>query len=135
MALAPDGKSLVIAHQTLNSLARSTFDDIHWGLLVNNHLCVLGLEAIQKPNADLVAASRLFDLGDVGNAAGDPSALTIGFKDNLVVALGGVNEVAITPRPGGPVRRMAVGQHPVALTSSTLEKRFTSPTAWTTPFL
>ena len=83
-----------------------------------NHLCVLGLEAVQKPDADLQAACRLFDLGDVGNAAGDPSSLAIGFKDNLVVALGGVNEVAITPRPGGPVRRMAVGRHPVALASS-----------------
>ena len=122
MALAPDGKTLVIAHQTLNPLARSTFDDIHWGLLVNHHLCVLGLEAVQKPDADLQAACRLFDLGDVGNAAGDPSSLAIGFKDNLVVALGGVNEVAITPRPGGPVRRMAVGRHPVALASSALGK-------------
>ena len=37
LALAPDGKSLVIAHQTLNPLARTTFDDVHWGLLVNNH--------------------------------------------------------------------------------------------------
>ena len=48
-----------------------------------------------------------------------PRRSAIGFKDNLVVALGGVNEVAITPRPGGPVRRMAVGRHPVALASST----------------
>src|SRR5262249_34655838 len=34
LALAPDGRSLVMAHQAQSPLARSTFDDIHWGLLV-----------------------------------------------------------------------------------------------------
>jgi hypothetical protein len=38
LALTPDGRSLVVAHQTLSKLARSTFEDVHWGSLVGNHL-------------------------------------------------------------------------------------------------
>ena len=41
MAFAPDGKSLVIAHQYLDHLAQTTFDDVHWGLLVRNQLRVV----------------------------------------------------------------------------------------------
>ena len=38
MAFSPGGESLVIAHQYLNHLAQTTFDDVHWGSLIRNHL-------------------------------------------------------------------------------------------------
>jgi cytochrome c peroxidase len=115
LALAPDGKTAVIAYQTLNPLARSTFDDVHWGLLVNHQLRVLKLDAIRIPDADLLAGSRLFDLGDVGKGAADPSGLSFDSRGRLIVALGGVDEVAVTPRPGQPERRVAVGRRPTAI--------------------
>ena len=41
LAFAPDGQTLVVAHQVLNRNAQTRFDDVHWGLLVRNHLRVL----------------------------------------------------------------------------------------------
>src|SRR5207248_8541107 len=114
-ASAPDGKTLVMAHQAQSPLARSTFDDIHWGLLVSSHLRVLKLDMIRKPDGDLLAGSRLFELGDVGKVAADPSGLSIDSKGNFIVTLGGVDEVAITPMSGKPVRRVGVGRRPTAL--------------------
>ena len=52
MAFAPDGKSLVIAHQYLNHLAQTTFDDVHWGLLIRNHLRVLRTDALLEAGSD-----------------------------------------------------------------------------------
>ena len=50
VALGADGKTLVVAHQMLNSLARSTFDgDLHWGLCdqqSSRRVCVIQLEAV-----------------------------------------------------------------------------------------
>ncbi len=112
LALTADGRTLVVAHQMLNPLARSTFDDLHWGLLISNHLRVLRLDAVLKPDADLLKGSRLFELGDVGKGAADPSGLVVDSGGHLVVALGGVNEMAITQGPGQPLRRVAVGSRP-----------------------
>jgi YVTN family beta-propeller protein len=115
LALAADGKTLVVAHEVLNPLARSTFDDLHWGLLISNHLRVLRLDVVLKPDADLLRGSGLFELGDVGKGAGDPSGLEVDSRGNLIVALGGVNEAAITHGPGQPLRRVAVGHRPGAM--------------------
>ena len=38
LALSDDGKRLLVAHQTLNPLANTTRDDIHWGNLATNDL-------------------------------------------------------------------------------------------------
>jgi YVTN family beta-propeller protein len=118
LALAPDGKALAVSHQALNPLARTTFDDVHWGLLVSNHVRVLEVNAILKPWGDLLEASRLIDLGDVGRGAGDPSALVPDAGGGLVVALEGVGELGIVPRAGRPQRRVAVGRHPTALAAA-----------------
>jgi YVTN family beta-propeller protein len=118
LVLASGGKAVIIAHETLNSLARSTFDDIHWGLLVGHHLQVIPLDFVREPGADLLAGSRLFELGEVGRAAGDPSCLCADTKGNLMIALGGVNELAITSGPGKPARRVPVGRRPIAAVTS-----------------
>ena len=47
----------------------------------------------------LLDGSRVYDLGDVGYAAGDPSALAFDSRGNLIIALAGVNEIAITASP------------------------------------
>jgi YVTN family beta-propeller protein len=120
LAFAPDGKTLVIAHQVLNRLAQSSFDDVHWGLLIRNHLRVVRTDAVLRPGPDaaLLDGSRLFDLGDVGYAAGDPAALAFDARGNLIVALAGVDEVAITASPDQGPRRIVVGRRPAAVTPS-----------------
>ncbi len=118
LALAADGKTLLVAHQMLNPLARSTFDDLHWGLLISNHVRVLRLDAVLNPAAELLRGSGRFELGDVGKGAADPSGLVVDSRGNLIVALGGVNEAAITRGTGQPLRRVAVGHRPGAMTIS-----------------
>jgi YVTN family beta-propeller protein len=117
MSFTPDGRSLVIAHQHLDHLAQTTFDDVHWGLLVRNHLRVLRTDALLKAGSDsaLFEGGGLFDLGDVGYAAGDPGAMAFDRGGNLIVALSGVNEIAITAGPSQGPRRIVVGQRPAAL--------------------
>jgi len=120
LAFAPDGDTLVIAHQVLNRLAQTSFDDVHWGMLIRNHLRVVRTDALLRPGPDaaLLGSSRLFDLGDVGYAAGDPAALTFDVRGNLIGALAGVDEVAITASPEQGPRRIAVGRRPTAVTPS-----------------
>ena len=120
LAFAPDGETLVIAHQVLNRLAQSGFDDVHWGLLIRNQLRVVRTDALLRPGSDaaLLDGGRLFDLGDVGYAAGDPAALAFDVRGNLIVALAGVDEVAITASPDQGPRRIAVGHRPTAVAPS-----------------
>jgi cytochrome c peroxidase len=120
LALARDGQTLVIAHQVLSRLAQSTFDDVHWGLLIRNQLRVVRTKALLQPGTDtaLLKGSRLFDLGDVGYAAGDPAAVAFDAHGNLIVALAGVDEVAITSSPEQAPRRTVVGRRPTALALS-----------------
>ena len=96
------------------------FDDVHWGLLVRNHLRVLRVDALTKPGSDaaLLEGSRLFDLGDVGYAAGDPGPVVFDARGDLIVALAGVNEIAITASPDQGPRRVVVGRRPTALAPS-----------------
>jgi YVTN family beta-propeller protein len=117
LAVSRDGQTLVAAHQALSRLAQTTFDDVHWGLVVRNHLRVLRTEALLRPGTDgaLLRGSRLFDLGDVGYAAGDPAALAIDAHGNLMIALAGVDEIAITSSPEQAPRRTVVGRRPTAL--------------------
>ena len=117
MAFTPDGKSLVIAHQYLNPLAQTTFDDVHWGLLIRNHLRVLRTERLLAGGSDraLLDSGRLLDLGDVGYAAGDPGSLAFSQSGDLVVALSGVDEIGITASPEQGPRRIVVGHRPKAV--------------------
>ncbi|HEX3450461.1 MAG TPA: cytochrome c peroxidase [Isosphaeraceae bacterium] len=120
LAVAPDGKTLVVAHQVQSRLAQSSFDDVHWGLLIRNHLRILQIDTLLRPGPDaaLLDSGRLFDLGDVGYAAGDPGDLAFDARGNLIVALAGVDEVAITASPDQGPRRIVVGRQPTAVIPS-----------------
>ena len=117
LATSPDGWMLAVAHQTLHRLARSSFEDVHWGSLVGNHLRFLRVEALTSAgnDADLLRGSLLRDLGGPGNAAGDPAGLAFGRSGDLLVALSGVGEVASGREPWTNLRRTAVGEGPSAV--------------------
>jgi YVTN family beta-propeller protein len=119
LAATPDGQSLVVAHQTLSRLARTTFEDVHWGSLLGNHLRALDMAAVLDPQADLLKGSRLVDLGRVGKAAGDPGAIVFDHQGRMAVALTGVHEVAlIADSRSYGARRVPVGQGPAAVLPS-----------------
>ena len=119
LARSPDGRSLVVAHQTLNRLARTSFEDVHWGSLLGNHLRLLRMDAVLDPEADLLKGSRLVDLGRTGRGAGDPGAVAFDRRGRMVVALAGVHEVALIPDSTSyDASRVAVGRNPSAVLPS-----------------
>jgi YVTN family beta-propeller protein len=117
LALAPDGRTLVVAHQTLSRSARTDFEDIHWGRLLRSQLRSLRVEAVLAPgsDADLLRKGTVIDLGATGSGAADPSGLACGPTGVVAVALGGVDELAIGRGPVGYFQRFGVGAHPTAL--------------------
>ncbi len=91
LAFAPDGRTLVVAHQVLNPLAQTSFDDVHWGLLIRNHLRVLPTSRLLPPYSDagLLDGSQLFDLGDVGYGGGRPWRTGLRCSRQSACGLGG----------------------------------------------
>jgi YVTN family beta-propeller protein len=118
LAVSADGAKLLIAHQVLNSLAQTTFTDVHWGNLMTNNLRVLPLTNVLAPDADLLAEGYLHHLGDVGNATGDPSAVAVSGDGKVVLALAGIGEIAIGTQQDFHGKRRAVGRRPTALLTS-----------------
>jgi len=120
LAEAPDGKTLVVAHQVLHRLARTSFEDVHWGSLLNNALRVVRMDQLLAPDpgADLLKGSRQIDLGDPGNGAGDPAAAAFARDGHLVVALAGVDGIRIGTEAARLPVRTGVGRRPTALAVS-----------------
>jgi YVTN family beta-propeller protein len=119
LALSPDGRLLMVAHQTLSKLAQSSFEDVHWGSLVGNHLRILQVDALLKADVDVLRGSRIIDLGRTGQAAGDPGAIAFDARGRMVIALSGVHEVAlVNDSRSYAIKRVEVGKRPSALVSS-----------------
>jgi DNA-binding beta-propeller fold protein YncE len=117
LAVSADGETLAIAHQTLNRLATTSFDDIHWGDLVTNRVRLLRVSALLS--ADPLEGGRLIELDAVGNAAADPAGIALGPNGEAVVAVAGVGQVAVGPGLGSkaafPAKRVGVGARPTAV--------------------
>ncbi len=117
LALSPDGRTIAVAHQTLHRLARSSFEDVHWGSLLGNHVRTLRVEAVLAPgsDADLLKGDRVLDLGRTGRAAGDPGAIAFDRSGKLAVALTGVDELGLVAASSTQLRRIGVGRAPSAV--------------------
>jgi DNA-binding beta-propeller fold protein YncE len=118
LAWSVDGRRLLVVHQTLNRLAYSTVEDIHWGSVVSNVVRSLDRDALVSGAMDVLEHSRLYQLGDVGNGAGDPSSLAIAKDGTAFLALGGVDEVAGGHLEKAEMHRVHVGTRPTALALS-----------------
>jgi YVTN family beta-propeller protein len=118
LALARGGQELLISHQTLNRLATTSRDDIHWGNLLTNNVRALSLPRVLGQGADLLRGSTLHQLGHVDRGAGDPAGLAVTADGTVAVALAGVGEVALGPGPRGDWRRVAVGRRPTAVVAA-----------------
>ena len=124
LTASPDGQSLMVTHQTLSRLARSNFEDVHWGNLLKNHLRILKVDALLAPEADILRGSRLFEVGRTNRAAGDPGAIAFDRDGRMVIALTGVHEVAlVADTKTYYMQRVAVGQNPSAVLPSLDGKR------------
>ncbi len=118
LALTADGKDIVVSQQVVSKLAKTSQDDIHWGNLLANYLRLVPLADVLRPDADLVANSRLLPVGDFGHGTGDPAGLAVAPDNTVVLALAGVGEVAVGPAGEGRLRYVEVGRRPAAVALS-----------------
>lgn len=115
MAFSKDGSSLAIAHQITNRLARTTNDDIHWGMLVQNVIRIVDVDAIINAEDVLYQHSRTVNLGQPGAGEADPAGLAALDNDEWLVAISGVDQVSITRTDSVIRERIPVGDRPLAV--------------------
>lgn len=118
LALTPDGKSVVLAHQILNAAASTTRSIISWGGVISNTLHTIAVDELLKSTStespDRIHGT-LFPLGREKMAAGDPGDLAIASDGRIFVALSGVHEVAVKSPQSFDVKRVSVGRRPTRL--------------------
>jgi YVTN family beta-propeller protein len=118
LALSGDGKELLLSHQVLSPLGRTTRDGVHWGNVITNNLRTLALADVLKPDADLLRHGGLHQLGDTGHGTGDPAGVAVAHDGTVVVALAGVGETAVGPDKEGTWRYVAAGRGASAVVTS-----------------
>lgn len=126
MALSADGSQLMLSHPILAQRLPTTHDNIFWGSIVGNAIRAIDLRNVlmlpppaemRDPTNPVVPIGHwsLYALGEQGNAAGDPNALAVARDGRVMVALAGVDEVAIGSLRNGLFQRVPVGRRPTAL--------------------
>lgn len=106
---------IVFATQMLNPLAHSTYNDVHWGLMVSNDIESF---PIDKFTSDQFNFSRDRDrqpIGGAGEAKSDAECIVVTQSKLMVVALGGTGQVAIGSFDELGFAYLFVGKRPVDL--------------------
>ena len=128
LATSSDGKNLLLSHQRIESRAPTTRNRVFWGQVISNILRSVSFEHLLEESAgDLeetraVAHWSLYPFGTPGKAAGDPGAIAVGARGTTLVALGGVDRIALRSRPGQVFEEFDVGDRPVAVTLGPMER-------------
>ena len=123
LALDPGSRHLVVSHQVLNSAARTTDNDVLWGLLITNNLRRIPIPELLSKHPLAVRRHSVVMLGQAGHAAGDPAGLAIRSDGSFVVALSGVNQVGIGRPEKFDLTRIPTGARPTAIWLSTDQRR------------
>jgi len=118
LTLNADGSRLLVSHQILNALARTTPDDVHWGMLMGNVVRALKLENVLAKEADVLRESVVHPVGEAGNAAADPAAIALTATGEIAVVLAGVGEIGFFPENDSAFRRVALGGRPTEVVMS-----------------
>lgn len=114
-ASSPNGEMLLLSHQMLNELAHTVRSDVHWGLLMSNDLRWLKTDIVLDSKQKIYSESHMHPLGEAGSATGDPARLDISDDGVVVVALAGVNEVAMGRERDFSLKRIRVGLRPTSV--------------------
>ncbi len=116
LRLHPSQPRLLLTHQMLNRLSETTFDDVHWGVLMVNCLRSLLLADVLDPKRDLLQHGELDYLGQPDHGAGDPSGFVIRPNGVIAVALSGTNELILDDGSHQWTTRIKVEENPTAMT-------------------
>ncbi len=113
IAVGLDGR-LYLTCQRLNPKAYADYEDIHWGILIENEVLAVRPEALIAPRGKRVLSPERISLGGPGEGAGDPASIVV-TSNQFVVSLAGTDEVAIVDRVGVRQSRVPVGRRPVSV--------------------
>jgi cytochrome c peroxidase len=115
LVLSPKADRLFVAHQILNEAAPPRASDIIWGVMITNGIRMIQLKKLLDPRADVMSGSRFIPLGDGSRGAGDPDSLIVDENGRIIIALAGIDEVAIVEKDGFSLQRVPVGKRPVSV--------------------
>lgn len=122
MAVSATGKELLLSHMIQTESAPITRDNVFWGIAMTSNIRVVPLAALADANKNPVREAHTHFLGDPNNGAGDPGAVLTLADGTTFVCLSGVGEVTIGRLTPYGLRRLRVGDRPVALVASPDEK-------------
>ena len=106
---------LVVSGQRISQVARSSFDDVHWGSLVSHQLRKVRVADLQAEPGGQLLASETIRLGAVGNPAPDPAAVVLGKGVRHYISLSGSDEVLardMLPNGSTTEKRVKTGRRP-----------------------
>ncbi len=119
MATMPDGKSILFSHLLLDPNVSTDHDHIFWGQVMGNVLRAVTVDELLKAPAPLQSAPvhhwALYVIGEANQGAGDMGSLAYFPDGRLIVALSGVNQVAIRRPETDGFFRVDVGADPTAI--------------------
>lgn len=113
IAPGSDGR-LYLTCQRLNSKAHADYEDIHWGILLENEILAIHAESLINPRDESELHSERISLGGPGEGAGDPGSIVV-TSNQFVLTLAGTDELAIVDRVGVRQSRIPVGRRPVSV--------------------
>ena len=108
---------ILITHQRLSHVAETNRDDIHWGTLIQNNVTSIPESALLDAAGPLMNSARSFELGDVGNGAGDPSGIVTCDDGRYAVAVAGTDQVAVWSGQAEAPVFIDVGRMPTRLSA------------------
>lgn len=106
------GGRLLAGHQIINSLAETTENDIHWGIVLINVLRWLSLDHVLDPQAEILTDSHLHPTGDSRSAGGDPSGLTLLADGTVLLTVAGTGRLAHGREQDYALQSVRVGARP-----------------------
>ena len=104
-------QTIAISHQRLSANARTTRDDIHWGLLMQNMVSIFPESILSDPTKSVSRSAETLMLGDLGRGAADPSGL-VAWDGCLAVAVSGSSQIAYKKKGDRNFRFTNVEQSP-----------------------
>lgn len=123
LVLDKQAKNLLIAHQTINAQGHTTSGEIRTSNVITNNVRKLALAEVLDPLADLTRDERFYQLGGVERGAGDPSQLCETDRGEIVVALAGVDELAIGRPENATWTHLPLGRRPAAVVVDEASRR------------
>ena len=126
LSLSVDGENVFVAHQVLNSNRATTFDHIFWGSVMQNVLRSRSVASLLETSYEEYPETGEFygaySLGSPGDGTGDPGDVLILPSGETVLAISGVDEIAVRGNERLPFERKTVGRRPTKLAASPDEK-------------